>query len=79
MMLDKLVKTEKDARKLAIVSKAGADFATYVESLEAETQPIRLNIVRPDFGATKSMKKLAAMQESVDTVLRDSKFAADHG
>jgi len=78
LMLDKLVKSEKETRKLAIVTKAGNDFAAHVESLEAETKPIRLVLVRPDFaGAIKGMKKLSAMQEAVDTALRDGKFSAD--
>lgn len=78
LMLDKLVKSEKEARKLAIVSKAGIDFSAHVESLEAETQPIKLAVARPDFGgAMKGLKKLSAMQEAVDTALRDGKFAAD--
>lgn len=77
LLLDKLVKSEKDARKLAIVTKAANDYAAHIESLEAETKPIRLAVVRPDFGGSiKGMKKLAAMQEAVDTALRDSKFAA---
>lgn len=78
LMLDKLVKSEKDARKMQIVSAAGINFTAYVESLEAEIKPIKLAVQRPDFGgAIKGMKKLAAMQEAVDTALRDSKFAAD--
>jgi hypothetical protein len=73
-----LVKSEKESRKLAIVTKAGNDFAAHVESLEAETKPIRLVLARPDFaGAIKGMKKLSAMQDAVDTALRDGKFSAD--
>jgi len=79
LMLDKLVKSEKESRKLAIISKAGIDFSAHVESLESETRPIQLNITRPDFaGAIKGLKKLSAMQEAIDTVLRDGKFAADN-
>ena len=77
---EKAVTSEKEARKLAIVSKAGNDFTAYIQELEAETRPIQLNVPRPDFaGAIKGMKKLAAMQEEVDTALRNGKFAADQG
>jgi len=78
LMLDKLVKSEKEARKLAIVSKAGNDFAEHIITLESETRPIRLNATSPNFGeAVKGLKSLSSMQEKIDTVLRDGKFAAD--
>jgi len=78
LTLDKLVKTEKESRKAAIVTKASADFAAHIELLEAETKPIRLGIIGRNFGdAVKGLKSLASMQEKVDTALRDEKFAAD--
>ena len=78
LMLDKLVKSEKDARKEAIVLKARADFNDHYIALEAEINPIRLNFLNPDFpGAMKGLKKLSAMQEAVDTALRDGKYAAE--
>lgn len=78
LMLDKLVKSEKEARKLAIVRKAANDYTSYIDALEAETKPIRLNVNGPSFAeAIKGLKSLASMQEKVDTALRDAKFAAD--
>lgn len=78
LTLDKLVKSEKEARKLAIVSKAANDYTLYIDALEAETKPIRLNVNGPSFAeAIKGLKSLASMQEKVDTALRDAKFAAD--
>jgi len=78
LMLDKLVKSEKESRKEAIVMKARADFNQHFSALEDEIKPIRLIAQHPDFpGAMKGLKKLSAMQEAVDTVLRDGKFAAD--
>jgi len=78
LMLDKLVKSEKEARKLEIISKAGNDFTAHVQALESETRPIKLNVARPDFsGAIKGLKSLSSMQEKVDTALRDGKFTAD--
>ena len=78
LMLDKLVRSEKELRKAAIVTKASADFAAHIELLEAETKPIRLGIIGRNFGeAIKGLKSLESMQEKVDTALRDEKFAAD--
>ena len=78
LMLDKLVKSEKELRKAAIVTKASADLAAHIELLEAETKPIRLGIIGRNFGeAIKGLKSLESMQEKVDTALRDEKFAAD--
>ena len=78
LQLDKLVKSEKEARKTAIYSKAMTEFAAYVESFHAEIKPIRMAISQPDFaGAMKGLKKLSAMQEAVDTALRNGKFEAD--
>ena len=78
LMLDKLVKSEKELRKAAIVTKASADFTAHIASLEAETKPIRLGVIGKNFGeAIKGLKSLASMQEKVDTALREEKFAAD--
>ena len=78
LTLDKLVKTEKESRKAAIVTKASTDLAAHIALLEAETKPIRLGIIGRNFGdAVKGLKSLASMQEKVDTALRDEKFAAD--
>ena len=78
LMLDKLVKSEKELRKAAIVTKASTDLAAHIASLEAETKPIRLGVIGKNFGeAIKGLKSLASMQEKVDTALREEKFAAD--
>lgn len=78
LKLDKLVKSEKESRKLAIVSKAREDFAAHIAALEEEIKPIRLTAPHPDFGlAIKGLKSLTSMQEAVDTALRDGKFSAD--
>jgi len=83
LMLDKLVKSEKEQRKGAIVTKADKDFTEYAMQLEAEIKPIGLNRVtvsaaRMGFAeAIKGLKSLASMQEKVDNALRDAKFAVD--
>lgn len=75
---EKAVTSEKDARKLAILTKAKADFVAHVDALEAEIKPIAMPMSIPDFaGAMKGLKKLSAMQEAVDNALRDGKMLAD--
>jgi len=82
-MLDKLVKSEKEQRKGAIVTKADKDFTEYAMQLEVEIKPIGLNratvsAARMGFAdAIKGLKSLASMQEKVDNALRDAKFAVD--
>ena len=83
LMLDKLVKSEKENRKLAIIEKAKKLFWEYADSLETEIKPITLPVdigdaFVPDFaGAMKGLKKLSAMQDAVDTALANGKIAAD--
>jgi hypothetical protein len=78
LMLDKLVKSEKEARKLAIILQAKDDFNTHVTALHDEIKVVNLIVQMPDFaGVMKGLKKLSAMQEAVDTALRNGKFEAD--
>lgn len=78
LMLDKLVKSEKENRKASIVQAARMQFNDFVLELEAETKPIRLTMAMPVFAdAIKGLKKLSAMQEAVDNMLRDGKFDAE--
>ncbi|HQT25830.1 MAG TPA: YqaJ viral recombinase family protein, partial [Burkholderiales bacterium] len=78
LLLDKLVKTEKEARKEAIVRDAATAFRAHVEKLEAETRPIQLDVTRPDFaGAIKGKKTLASMHDAVDAALTNAKIEAD--
>jgi predicted phage-related endonuclease len=78
LMLDKLVKSEKESRKEAIVMNARADFNEHFTALESEIKPIRIIAQYPDFpGAMKGLKKLSAMQEAADTALRDGIFTID--
>lgn len=78
LILDKLVKSEKEARKAAIIADAQHEYLNHLDELYKETKPIELQIKRPDFaGAMKGLKKLSAMQEAVGTVLRNAMFEAD--
>ncbi|MDP4112889.1 MAG: endonuclease [Bacillota bacterium] len=82
LKLDKLVKSEKEARKLAIISKAGNSFTDHVAALQDEIpiQSVRVSLLikNPNFaGAMKGLKKLSAMQDAVDTELANGKIEAD--
>lgn len=78
LMLDRLVKTQKESIKNEIVSKAKTAFAEHVASLEAEIKPIRLIVQQPDLlGAIKNKRTLASLHDSVDTALANAKIAAD--
>ncbi|MDD3884524.1 MAG: YqaJ viral recombinase family protein [Gallionella sp.] len=80
LMLDKLVKSEKEARKLELIKAAGDAYAAHIVSLQSEVGGIQLLTIMPriDFGAAiKGLKSLASTKEKLDTALRDGKFAAD--
>ena len=78
LKLEKLVKSEKESRKTQIVNTAMTEYSQHIQSLESETRPIQLNVLRPNFAeAIKGMKRLDKMHDAVDTALRDGKFAAD--
>lgn len=79
LKLDKLVKSEKVARKEAIAAAARKKHSDHLAALESEIKPIRMYIANmPDFaGVMSGLKKLSAMQEAVNTALRDSIYALD--
>lgn len=78
LMLDRLVKTQKESIKNEIVSKAKTAFAEHVASLESEIKPIRLIVSQPDLlSAIKNKRTLASLHDSVDTALANAKIAAD--
>lgn len=78
LLLDKLVKSEKEARKAALVSSAAGQLADHIAALQAEISGVRLIAHHPDFGgAIKGLKSLASMQDALDTTLANGKIAAD--
>jgi len=78
LMLDKLVKSEKESRKVSIVQSARMLFNDHVLALETEVKPVRLEILMPIFAdAIKGKSKLSAIQDAVDTMLANAKIAAD--
>lgn len=78
LQLEKDVEREDRAKKLAMIDAATLAFKAHVEGLEAETHPIRLVILRPDFGvAIKGKRNYASMQDAIDTALAHGKAEAD--
>ncbi len=78
LMLEKVIKAEKENRKTAIVTAARSAFVDHLKSLEAEIKPITLNIQAPDFGgAIKGLKTISSIQDRIDTALATGKILAD--
>jgi predicted phage-related endonuclease len=80
LLLDKLVKTEKDKRKTEMVAAANVKYAEHVAALQAEITGINLNplLKTPDFGgAIKGLKSLASMHDALDAALANGKIEAD--
>lgn len=77
LMLDKLVKSEKESRKLAIVMSGGTRYAEHLTELKIPVAYMPL-MPRVDFGAAvKGLKSLSSMQDKVDALLANTKIEAD--
>jgi Xaa-Pro aminopeptidase len=77
LQLEKNVEKEDLSKKTAMVNAAALDFIAHVDGLEADLQPIKLIVPRPDFAtAIKGKRNYASMQDAVDTLLSQSKSAA---
>ena len=75
---EKLVKAEKEARRVEIVTTAKMAFNTHVQRLEVELKGIRLQIAPPDFaGAIKGLSSVASMEERLTAALLEGKAQAD--
>lgn len=75
---EKLVKAEKEARRVQIVAAAKMAFNTYVQRMEVELKGIRLQIAPPDFaGAIKGLSSVASMEERLTAALLEGKAQAD--
>lgn len=75
---EKLVKAEKEARRVEIVTSAKMAFNTHVQRMEVELKGIRLQIAPPDFaGAIKGLSSVASMEERLTAALLEGKAQAD--
>ena len=78
LVLDKLVKTEKEAIKQRAIQDAARAYRDHVLALETEIEPVKLMTQQPDFaGAIKGKKTMSSMHNDIDTELANSKMAAD--
>jgi predicted phage-related endonuclease len=78
LVLEKLVKTQKEAIKMKAVTDARDAYASHVAALEAEIKPIRLVVDGPDFAtAAKNKRTLASLHDAIATELANGKIAAD--
>lgn len=76
--LEKAVKREEDARKLAIVSGGRTAFAEYVATLNARLGKPYMPSIAADFAeAIKGKRLMTAMQDAVDTLLSQKKIEAN--
>jgi putative phage-type endonuclease len=78
LQLEKDVKREDLAKKEAMVLTAKGKYTDHIAALEAETKPIRLALVAPNFAdAIKGKSKYASMQDAVDTMMAGAVIDAD--
>jgi len=77
LLIEKLVKSEKENRKLEIINKAKDAYQKHLEDLREGTHPLFIPNTSPDFsGAIKSKKTLTSMQSAVNDLLAKSKQEA---
>lgn len=75
---EKLVKAEKEARRVEIVTSAKMAFNTHVQRLEVELKGIRLQVAPPDFaGAIKGLSSVSSMEEKLTAALLEGKAQAN--
>lgn len=74
LALEKLVKAEKEARRLAIVTRAQQDLAAFIAAQQAGLN-VPLPTITGNFGeAIKGLKTMASIQNAVDTELSAAKI-----
>lgn len=74
LSLKKLVESEKEVRKMAVINEARAEFTKHKDS----HLPAQLFFTMPDFSvATKNKKTIASMKEAVTQMLTNAKIELD--
>jgi predicted phage-related endonuclease len=78
----KLIKAEKDRRKLGIVAKADNELITYIDECNSKIVPLSISSVmpaiRPDFAGTmKGKSKIESIINGVDSALAAVKIEID--
>lgn len=78
LKLEKLVKEEKESRRLVILSNGKEEYSAHVSALEAEIKPMRLSVAAPNFAESmKGKKSIKGWQDGVNDALAAGKIAAD--
>lgn len=78
LMLDRLVKSQKEAIKATILADAKAKFAEHVTALASEIKEVKFGMQEPPFfEAMKNKRTLASLHDAVDTVLANGKILAN--
>lgn len=79
LMLTKLIKSEKESRKTALVMQAQVDYNKHVAELNAELVRVTIQEQRPDFGASiKGLKTIASIKDKLNGALAQSKISASN-
>jgi putative phage-type endonuclease len=77
LVLEKLVKSQKDARRGQIVGEAKMAWADYMKGVNAQFDVVRLDLPCPDFAtAIKGKKTLSSIQSACNDLLAKSKIEA---
>ena len=75
---EKLVKTEKDARRTEKVMAARSEFDKHVARLQLDIKGVRLIVPAPDFGgAIKGLSSIASMDDKLTAALIEGKANAN--
>lgn len=78
LLFEKLFKTEKDNRKLAIVTKAKMAFDAHMMALNTRLGKSYMPVVAADFAnTTKGLKTITSMQNAIDTEMARAKIEAN--
>jgi predicted phage-related endonuclease len=78
LLVEKLVKAEKENRRLSILSAATAEFAAHLKSLNERLGKPYMPPIATDFaGVVKGLKSLDSMKDKVNTELARAKIAAN--
>ena len=78
LQLEKLVKTEKENRKISIMNEAVLAWSNYKTEWEYKLPSIRLTINPPDFaGAMKGKRTIESLENAVASELANTKIEAD--
>lgn len=78
LMAEKLVASEKDARRMAIIAGGKTAFDAHIAALNTRLRKPYMPVIPADFaGAAKGLKTISSIQDKVDNELARAKIAAN--